>query len=100
MEMAVLDVYKEFIAGFFIQHSKAIVLLIALGQLCTAALLLYKQNLRRLSVGGGCIIFEAIAPLGVGSAFQSTLLMVAGLVLMECRLTKVSVLQPSTQQDT
>lgn len=99
-EMAVLDVYKEFIAGFFSQYTKATVLAIAVGQLCIAALLLWAQNLRRLGIIGGCIFFVAITPLGVGSAFPSTLLMAAGLVLMEYRLAKASVQQSSTQQET
>ena len=97
--MAVLKVYKEFIAGFFSQHTKAIVLLIALGQLCIAALL-GNQTLRRLGALGGCIFFVAIVPLGVGSAFPCTLLMAAGLVLMEYRRSKVLAPQSATPNET
>ena len=96
--MAVSKVYREFIAGFFSQHTKAIVLLIALGQLCVAALLC-KQNLRRLGVIGGCIFFLAIIPLGVGSAFPCTLLMAAGLVLMEYRRSKACLPGPPTPNE-
>jgi hypothetical protein len=97
--MAVLELYKKFIAGFFSQHTKAIVLLIALGQLCIAALLC-KQDLRRLGVVGGCIFFLAIVPLGVGSAFPCTLLMAVSLVLMEYRLSKACLPQPPTPNET
>jgi hypothetical protein len=98
--MAVLELYKKFIAGFFSQHTKAIVLLIALGQLCIAALLFCGRNLRRLGVIGGCNFFVAIVPLGIGSAFPCTLLMAAGLVLMEYRLSKACVPQPPTPNKT
>jgi hypothetical protein len=77
---ALLDLYVEFIQGFFRENARIIVKIIAFGQLLTGALLLVKKGRTRFSgVLGGIIFFIAIAPLGIGSAFPATLIMALGL---------------------
>ena len=85
-DMAVLDVYRRFINGFFSEYTQAIVLSIALGQLSVGALLTGSGHLLRMGVAGGVIFFIAITPLGVGSAFPATLLMAVALIVMQRRL--------------
>ncbi len=82
-DMVVLELYRSFIHGFFSQHTQAIVIAIALGQLCVSALLSRNGHLFKLGIIGGVIFFVAIAPLGIGSAFPSTLLMAAALLMMQ-----------------
>lgn len=87
-EMAVLELYRHFIYGFFSEHTQAIVLVIASGQLCVSALLTGSGHLLRLGVAGGVIFLIAITPLGIGSAFPATLLMAAALIVMQRRLVQ------------
>ena len=87
-DMAVLEIYRHFIHGIFSKYTQEIVLAIALGQLCVAALLNFKGKLLRLGVIGGVIFFIAIIPLGVGSAFPATLLMAIALITMHYLLVK------------
>jgi len=87
-DMAVLEPYRHFIHGFFSIHTQEIVLAIALGQLCVAALLSFKGKLFKLGIVGGVIFFIAITPLGIGSAFPATLLMAIALITMHYQLVK------------
>ena len=87
-DMAVLDVYRNFITGVFSSHAQVIVLAIALGQMSIAALLCGDNRFLKMSVVGGVVFFIAIIPLGVGSAFPSSLLMAIALVLMWRRLIR------------
>jgi hypothetical protein len=79
--MAALDLYRDFINGPFRAHTQTFVFLIAAGQMFVGALLTQKGFLSRLGVVGGVLFFVAIAPLGIGSAFPSTLLMAAALLI-------------------
>lgn len=79
--MAALDLYRDFINGPFRAHAQTFVFLIAAGQIIVGTLLTQKGLLNRLGVTGGIVFFVAIAPLGIGSAFPSTLLMAAALLL-------------------
>lgn len=90
-DMAVLDVYRRFIDGFFSEYTQAIVLAIAVGQLSVGALLTGSGHLLRMGVAGGVIFFIAIAPLGVGSAFPATLLVAVALIVMQWRLAQDEV---------
>jgi hypothetical protein len=85
-ELAVLAIYKEFIGGFFSEHARVIILIIAVGQLCVGALLLGSGHLFKSGIIGGTIFLVAIAPLGFGSAFPSTILMVGALYITKWRL--------------
>ncbi|HEX5214036.1 MAG TPA: hypothetical protein VFV98_01165 [Vicinamibacterales bacterium] len=75
--------YRAFIRGFFAAHITGIVVAIAIGQAAIA--LLVATTGRAVSVGlwGAIVFLLAIAPLGVGAGFPTTLIMAwaAGLLL-------------------
>jgi len=75
---AVFPFYKKFIYGFFSSHASLIVSLIGGGQIAVG-LMLFTTSLYKIGVIGGIIFLLAIAPLGVGSAFPSTVLMAVAL---------------------
>lgn len=79
---ALLAFYRNFILGYFAQHTTLLLSIIALCQLFTGIALLLKGRVLRLGIIGGILFFIAIAPLGFGSAFPSTLIMAAGLGLL------------------
>ena len=87
-DMAVLELYRRFINDFFSEHTQAIVLAIASGQLSIGALLTGSGHMLKMGVVGGIIFLVAITPLGVGSAFPSTLLMATALIVMQRRLVQ------------
>ncbi|MGD8536865.1 MAG: hypothetical protein PVF66_13530 [Candidatus Aminicenantes bacterium] len=80
-----LGFYQKFIYGLFSSHTLLIVSLIALGQILVGIFLLMKRTLFLLGIVGGIIFLVAISPLGIGSAFPSTLLMAFSLVLLYMR---------------
>ena len=77
-----LDWYRQFINGYFAQHTTPIVQAIAAGQAGIALGMLAKGGLFRLGAIGGIIFLLSIAPLGVVSAFPCTLLMAAAMWLL------------------
>jgi len=79
---AVLSFYRNFIDGLFSRYTAVFVMLIGLGQMLSGFLLLMPTRWFRFGVTGGIIFLIAIAPLGTGSAFPSTLLMALSLVLL------------------
>jgi len=87
-DMAVLDIYRNFITGYLSGHVEEIILAIALGQLGVAALLCGSKHILNIGVGGGVIFFVAIIPLGVGSAFPASLLLAVAIVLMRRGLVR------------
>jgi hypothetical protein len=80
--LAVLEAYRDFIHGPFAENTTFFVLGIAMGQLLIAYLLLLKFKLIKIGIIGGIIFFLAIAPLGLGSAFPSTVLMAIAIGLL------------------
>ena len=80
-----VDFYKFFIDGVFNSFTIFIVSLIGAGQILVGIFLLRKGKLFLLGILGGIIFLVAIAPLGIGSAFPSTLLMAISLVLLHKR---------------
>ena len=78
------DWYRDFIRGFFAAHITAIVAGIAVGQAAIAVLVAATGRAVSLGLSGAIVFLLAIAPLGVGSGFPTTLLMAwaAGLLLM------------------
>jgi hypothetical protein len=84
-----VDFYKFFIDGVFNSFTIFIVSLIGAGQILVGIFLLRKGKVFFLGILGGITFFIAIAPLGIGSAFPSTLLMAFSLVLLFFRLKKV-----------
>lgn len=83
-----VDFYKFFIDGVFRSFTIFIVSLIGTGQILVGIFLLRKGKLFSLGILGGIVFLVAIAPLGIGSAFPSTLLMALSLVLLYIRLKK------------
>ena len=79
---AVLPLYRDFIYGLFSRHTALFVTLIGAGQMTTAALLLLSDRSFPFGILGGILFLLAITPLGLGSAFPSTLLMAVSLVLL------------------
>jgi len=84
--LAIFGFYRDFIEGFFSRHTEAIILTIALGQLAVGVLLTRHGRLFDLGTFGGVLFLVAIAPLGIGSALPSTLLMAGALIVMWRRL--------------
>ncbi len=79
--------YRDFIHGWFLEHTPLLLLPIAAGQLAIALLLLANTHLsRRLATAGAIVFLLAIAPLGVGSAFPFSLTYSLALVVMMQRL--------------
>ncbi len=81
-EHAFFAFYRDFIEGFFSQHITAIVSTIAVCQFLIGISLLLKGKIFQLGALGGILFLVSIAPLGVGSAFPSSLIMAAGLYLL------------------
>jgi hypothetical protein len=78
--------YREFIYGWFSQHVRMLVLPIAAGQLAIAVLLTRSHPWRQLGTDGAVLFLLGIAPLGVGSAFPFSFLLIGALLVMQRRL--------------
>lgn len=74
-QYAFFGLYRQFINGFFAEHTPPFVLAIAAGQAGVAVGMLAKGRLFRLGAIGGILFLVSIAPLGIGSAFPATLVM-------------------------
>lgn len=70
-----LPAYSRFINGFFSEHITIIVFAIAIGQFLIAIGLILNKLWVKLACMGGIVFGLAIAPLGVGSGFPSTVCM-------------------------
>ncbi len=68
-----LDLYREFIQGWFSRNITTMVTVIAVGQGLIAIGLLLRGWIVRLACIGAIVFFLAIAPLGIGAAFPATL---------------------------
>ena len=81
--LALLQTYRDFIRGFFAVHITAIVATIALGQLAIAVLVAGSGRSVQVGLTGAIVFLVAIAPLGVGAGFPTTLIMAwaAGVLL-------------------
>ena len=74
-DFAVLDIYRQFIDGWFATHAGAVVLPIAAGLLIIAGGMFLGGRLITLAIVGVVSSGLAIAPLGIGSAFPCTILL-------------------------
>ena len=83
-----VGLYQKFINGVFSSYAALIVSSIASGQILVGIFMLMKRKLFLLGIVGGIIFLVVIAPLGIGSAFPSTLLMSISLVLLYLRYKK------------
>jgi len=77
--------YKTIINGIFASFTSFIVCLIATGQILVGIFLLQKKRIFVWGISGGILFLLAITPLGVGSAFPSTLFMAFSLGLLYFR---------------
>lgn len=69
-----IPTYRRFILGLFDRFATPIVVTIGLGQFLIAFSMFTKGDWFRLGCLGGLVFCLAIAPLGLGSAFPSSLL--------------------------
>lgn len=83
-----VSLYQRFINGLFSSYTSLIVSLIASGQIIVGIFLLMKRTPFLLGILGGIIFLVAISPLGIGSAFPSTLLMAISLIFLYIRYKK------------
>lgn len=83
-----VEFYKFFIDGVFNSFTTFIVSLIGAAQILVGIFLFLKKKLFLFGILGGIVFLVAIAPLGIGSAFPSTLLMAVSLVLLHIRYKK------------
>ena len=74
--------YSHFILGYFASHVTPIVSAIAAGQLTVAVLIALRGRAVQLGLIGAIVFLLAIAPLGVGSGFPSTLIMAAAAAVL------------------
>lgn len=81
-QLTFIPFYKDFILGFFSRHITFFVLTIAGCQLLISISMLMKGQLFKMGCWAAIIFLVGIAPLGVGSAFPSTLIMAGGLFLL------------------
>lgn len=80
--------YKTFINGSFSSNTALFVYLIASGQILAGIFLFLKRKFFLAGIVGGIFFLAAISPLGVGSAFPSTLLMAGSLALLYIRFRR------------
>ena len=75
--------YRDFIHGWFREHTATLLQPIAAGQLAIALMLIRNRRFtRRLAVFGAVVFLLAIAPLGVGSAFPFSITYSVALLVM------------------
>jgi hypothetical protein len=73
------SLYARFIQGWFAEHTKTVVSLIAFSQLLIATGISWKGRVFQLACGGGILFLLAIAPLGTGSGFPCSVLLAIAL---------------------
>lgn len=81
-ELTTSEFYRSIILGPFSEHLQAYIFMIAGCQVLIGAFLLYKGKLMKTAMLAGIVFLLAIAPLGVGSAFPSSLILATALVIL------------------
>jgi hypothetical protein len=81
-ELTTSGFYRSIILGPFSEHIQAYIFIIAGCQVLIGAFLLYKGKLLKMAMVGAIIFLLAIAPLGIGSAFPSSLILATALVIL------------------
>jgi hypothetical protein len=74
-ELAFSETYREFIKGWFAQHIKLMVGLIASAQALIAVGILLRGVIFKVAAIGAILFLLAIVPLGVGAGFPCTIIM-------------------------
>ena len=77
-----LDMYKQFISGWFSKHIATVIALIATCQALIAISMLLKNFFFKIGAVGAIVFLIAIAPLGVGAAFPCTVIMAIALIVI------------------
>ncbi len=80
--LSFLDYYKSFIGGWFHNNTLLVVGCIATCQGFIAISMLLKGNATKFGIAGAIIFLIAIAPLGVGSGFPTTITMAIALFII------------------
>ncbi|MEV4884002.1 hypothetical protein MRBLMN1_002513 [Chitinophaga ginsengisegetis] len=80
--MTVSPVYEQFIYGAFRDNITAIVVSISICQLAAGVFIAARGALMKLGLLAATTFLIAIAPLGAGSAFPSTLLLAAAAIVL------------------
>lgn len=81
-ELTTSGLYRSFILGPFSSHVQAYIFIIASCQVLIGAFFLYKGKLMKTAMLAGVVFLVAIAPLGIGSAFPSSLILATALVIL------------------
>lgn len=90
-EFSTSDFYRSLILGPFSSHVTLYVSLIAVCQLLIGIFISYRGRLMKLAMIGAMVFLVAIAPLGYGSAFPSTIIMTTALVILFSRNIRFNV---------
>lgn len=90
-ELTTSNMYRAIILGPFSEHVEIYVSIIAACQLIIGTFLLYKGKLMKTAMFAGILFLVAIAPLGVGSAFPSTLILATALIILIRRKIDYSI---------
>jgi hypothetical protein len=99
--MAALPVYEDFINGFFSEHIRAFVISIAAAQLLIGMFITGRAIIANIALAGAAFFLLAIAPLGAGAAFPSSVLMAAAcIILLFKKKQRLTVLKSSKESDT
>ncbi len=78
-----IEPYRNIINGIFSQFTQEFIYFIASGQFLISVFILFAKNTgTKIGFMGGILFFIGIAPLGIGSAFPSTILMAIALVIL------------------
>ncbi len=88
---AAMDFYKDIIYGPFSKHPGVYVAAISGGQVLVGALIWSRGFWYYLGLIGGFVFLLAIAPLGAGSAFPSTVFLAIGLIFMMRKRRRKSI---------
>ncbi len=98
-DLSFLNMYRQFIRGWFSEHTQAAVGFIATCQALIAISMLLKRWILKLGVIGAIIFLLAIAPFGVGSAFPCTIIMALGMyVLFHSRAQEYLWINPGSKR--
>jgi len=97
-DLTFMDVYKNFINGWFSSNILLCVGFIATCQALIAVAMLLKGWVYKTACAGAIIFLIAIAPLGVGAAFPCTVIMAIGIILLLTEKKITYVWLPATRK--
>jgi hypothetical protein len=81
-DLSLAQLYENFIRGYFFTHVRGFVIAIAIGQILAGLAMMLDNKWTQVGFIGGAIFGVAIAPLGIGSAFPSTIVMAAAFFVL------------------